>query len=183
VLALAGCGVPASGVIDVGPAASGMPPRLPVMATVYLLHDGALLPVPRTAGPGVDPVSTALRELLAGPTAPERAKGLTTGLPQVPSAVRVETRERSVTVTLSGAAAAPGPEGLLQIACTASTAFPAAAKAALAGRAAQPPEATGGEPAPVHVTVTGQGWSRVAPADGCPPPSVWEAPTPTPPAG
>jgi hypothetical protein len=182
-LALAGCGVPTSGVIDVGPAASGMPGRVPATATVYLLLDGRLRPFARTAQDGPETVGTAVRLLFDGPTPAERAKGLTTRLPRVKSA-RVATEGRTITVDLEGAATPPDAVGLRQLACTVAAALPRADAAASPTRSASAAGGAGSAMSDTHATITvaGQGWRREPAPDDCPPPAALSQVPPTVPA-
>ncbi|MFC8076419.1 GerMN domain-containing protein [Streptomyces sp. NPDC057307] len=84
-----GCGVPPSGVVEVGEPATGMT----LSNAVYFLDragpattdarpaDGVVLrAVARDRIPGLDPVTSAVRQLLAGPTRAE-SDGLATALP------------------------------------------------------------------------------------------------------
>ncbi|MFC9508207.1 hypothetical protein [Streptomyces sp. NPDC057002] len=73
---LASCGIPATGVVEAGGPAGGVVPTL----RVYFLADGRPAPVPRK---GVTPIgaASAVEMLLQGPTAEERAAGLTSLLP------------------------------------------------------------------------------------------------------
>jgi hypothetical protein len=128
-------------------------------------------------------VADAVRALLDGPTDPERVKGLTTGLPDVPVAVQAEVGGPAVTVTLSGTPVEPEEQALRQLACTVSAVFPHPA-----ATVTRPPDATAGgavpaggagEPAFVDLTVAGQGWSSHVPADDCPPRGTLAPPAPT----
>ncbi|MET7651004.1 hypothetical protein [Streptomyces sp. NPDC005486] len=74
--ALASCGIPATGVVEAGGPAHGVVP----MVRVYLVGADSLVAVPRRPASAVD-AESAVRRLLEGPTAAERAKRLTTLLP------------------------------------------------------------------------------------------------------
>ncbi|WP_046260811.1 hypothetical protein [Streptomyces sp. WM6386] len=74
-LLLSACDIPATGVVEAGGPASGIPPTVPI----YLIRDGALVAVPRTISDAGEPV-TAVESLLKGPTPQERRKHLTTDL-------------------------------------------------------------------------------------------------------
>ncbi|MEV0612088.1 GerMN domain-containing protein [Nonomuraea sp. NPDC050404] len=127
VVALAGCGV-----TDTGPVRAGAPARGQVtvpaaeLLRVYFLAPHGTWPVARPASPGAGP-QAALNALLAGPTRPERARGLVTALPggsrrvqARPSAGAVdlylpwvvsELRRLAVNQLVCTAAAAPGIPG------------------------------------------------------------------------
>ncbi|MFI5800705.1 hypothetical protein [Streptomyces sp. NPDC051677] len=76
--ALVSCGIPATGVVEAGGPAHGIAPTV----RVYLVADGALVAVPRKVAGQVD-VELAVEALLSGPTDAERARRLTTQLPQM----------------------------------------------------------------------------------------------------
>lgn len=97
--ALVSCGIPATGVVEVGGPASGVVPTI----RIYLVTDGALVAVPRRTVAPVD-VASAVDMLLQGPTDAERAKRLTTLLPQTG---RLPTAAPSATST---GLAVPVPE-------------------------------------------------------------------------
>ncbi|SHH82255.1 hypothetical protein [Streptomyces sp. 3214.6] len=75
---LVSCGIPSTGVVEAGGPAHGIVPTV----RVYLVADGALVAVPRKVAGQVD-VESAVEALLSGPTDVERAKSLTTLLPQM----------------------------------------------------------------------------------------------------
>lgn len=153
---------------------------------------GSLHAVPRPAASGTDPVSYAVRQLVAGPTAVEAA-GLTTALPPVkhPSRITVETGRHADTVVIrfpAGTDRLTGP-ALRQLACTAARAYRVAGRSAggetgtrsTAVPAPTPAPATGPVPvarAPVEVQVTdrhpagsgkpGDGWEVTVTDDACP---------------
>jgi hypothetical protein len=148
---------------------------------------GSLHGVPRPAATGTDPVSYAVRRLLAGPT-PAEAKGLTTALPRPkdPSRVTTETDRRARTIVIHF----PAGTGLLtepalyQLACTAARADRVrreadGEKAARATTAPTPTtDAVPLRPDPVEIRVTdrqragdgkaGDGWTVTVPHDTCP---------------
>jgi hypothetical protein len=163
--ALVSCGIPATGVVEVGGPASGIVPTV----RVYFVADGTLVAVPRRTVAPVD-VASAVDVLLQGPTDAERAKRLTTLLPpsgppatavpsplptglasQVPRAartpdlVKVATRGDRVSLDLS---AEVNDLAAAQLICTAV--------------GAQDVAEPGGDP--VTVTVTGPGGRRVGEA-------------------
>ncbi|WP_394435974.1 hypothetical protein [Streptomyces sp. SGAir0957] len=212
-LGLAGCGVPPSEVVEVGEPATGMSPA----TVVYFLADdeptgrpahpsgeappsvpraangpGSLRGAPRpAASTGTDPVSYAVRQLLAGPTAVE-ARTLATALPRLkdPSRLGVETGGSSGTVVVRFPPGSdrPSATGLRQLACTVGRAHvPHAAERTGSLPVPTPPSADGavGGPAaaavpeeadPVEVRVTGRGsagepdsgWQVTVAAERCP---------------
>ncbi|MEU6389425.1 hypothetical protein [Streptomyces sp. NPDC046939] len=211
-LGLAGCGVPPSEVVEVGEPATGMSPA----AMVYFLAaddpsdhltdpvsgvpssapraadgPGSLRGVPRpAAATGTDPVSYAVRQLLAGPTAAE-ARTLTTALPRLkdPSRLGVETgASGTVVVRLPPGSDRPSATGLRQLACTVARAHvPDAAERTGSLPVPTPPSPTGAvggpvtatvpeEAGPVEVRVTGRrtagepggGWQVTLAAERCP---------------
>ncbi|MFB6782741.1 hypothetical protein ACFCX0_36610 [Streptomyces sp. NPDC056352] len=149
---------------------------------------GSLHAVPRPAASGTDPVSYAVRQLVAGPTAVEAA-GLTTALPPVmhPSRITVETGRHADTVVIrfpAGTDRLTEP-ALRQLACTAARAHRAAERSAGGETgtrsSAVPAPATVPVPAaraPVEVQVTdrhpagngepGAGWEVTVTDDACP---------------
>ena len=189
VVLLAGCGVPTSGVIDVGVPASGLPtvPAAGSRAVLYFLDGDRLRPVRqdvKDVQDGQDPVTTAVELLLAGPAAAGRPD-LTTHLlrPVAPSgSVEVWTRGRTVTVRLPRGIPAPDALGLRQLACTAAAAFGEASPGALAAppgaeRSGMPTgDPAGGSGAssavpftvPVQVDVVGPDWHRIQRVQDCP---------------
>ena len=74
-LGLSACDIPATGVVEAGGPASGVPATI----AIYLIRDGALVAVPRTIADPGEPAS-AVEALLQGPTPQERRKGLTSAL-------------------------------------------------------------------------------------------------------
>ncbi|MEU6378370.1 hypothetical protein [Streptomyces sp. NPDC046909] len=74
--ALTSCDIPATGVVEAGGPASGVPATTPV----YFVRDGALVVVPRTVAQAGD-LTAAVETLFQGPTSQERRKGLGTLLP------------------------------------------------------------------------------------------------------
>ncbi|GAB2821915.1 hypothetical protein GCM10027176_27840 [Actinoallomurus bryophytorum] len=77
VLLLGGCGVRPTGVVYAGDAPTATASASP-QAEVFFLARKMLVPVPRTVRPG--DVQTVFDALLAGPTADERKRGLSTVL-------------------------------------------------------------------------------------------------------
>ncbi|WP_327318542.1 hypothetical protein [Streptomyces sp. NBC_01235] len=93
---LVSCGIPATGVVEAGGPAHGIVPTV----RVYLVDGDALVAVPRRIAGQVG-VESAVKALLLGPTEAERAKRLTTLLPQVPTPT-----------SFLGAAPATNPSGV-----------------------------------------------------------------------
>ncbi|MFC8829807.1 GerMN domain-containing protein [Streptomyces sp. NPDC057137] len=140
-----GCGVPPSGVVEVGEPATGMA----LSNAVYFLDragpgttdaqpaDGVVLrAVARDRIPGLDPVTSAVRQLLAGPTRAE-SEGLATALP--PNIGRPEVtlgRDREAgTVVIRFPAGTPrlGVAALRQLSCTVGLAVRAGAAQSTGG--------------------------------------------------
>jgi hypothetical protein len=80
VVAAAGCGVRPTGAIDAGEAPTAEATALPE-SKVYFIKDRVLVPVTRSVSPLDD--QAVFDALVAGPTAAERARGLSTGLTEV----------------------------------------------------------------------------------------------------
>ncbi|MFJ8113687.1 hypothetical protein [Streptomyces sp. NPDC096132] len=148
-LALSACGIPATGVVEAGGPASGIPATTPL----YFVRDGGLVAVHRSV-PEAGDVRAAVEALLQGPDEQERLQGLTTLLAQVsepttlfptvtaspaqdgtagspsvdptesPSrAVRVTTERDGVTVELPAGMAKVFDRAAEQVICTAARAF------------------------------------------------------------
>ncbi|MGW4487738.1 hypothetical protein ACWEOE_28300 [Amycolatopsis sp. NPDC004368] len=118
-LAATACGVQPSGAIS-GDAAPSGPASTPAGAqpttSIYLVADGAVVQVSRS---GLNQGDNTLIDALAqGPTAAERASGLTTEVPQdaVPATVAVTPAE--VTVRLSADVKSLSDLAVDQIVCT-----------------------------------------------------------------
>jgi hypothetical protein len=126
VLALTSCDIPATGVVEAGGPASGIPST----TAVYLVQDGALVVLARKVSVAGD-VGTAVRALLQGPTSQERAKGVSTRLfresQQVAETatefVRVTTAQDTVHVELPLYTAKLTPVAESQLICTAARAY------------------------------------------------------------
>lgn len=174
---LSACGVPPSGVVEVGEPATGMA----LSNAVYFLDregrdrgaaepaDGVVLrAVPRPEIAGADPVASAVRQLLAGPTATE-SPGLTTALPPDigRSQVTVATDRETGGVTISFPTGTPrlSDAALRQLSCTVALATrtqtprpPATTPTAWptpAGAAGGPAGPSGLPPPPLRITVQG----------------------------
>ncbi|MEU6357557.1 hypothetical protein ABZ896_51065 [Streptomyces sp. NPDC047072] len=131
-LALSGCGIPATGVVEAGAPASGITPVTPV----YLLLADRLVAVPRTTEfPG--DVQAAVDLLLLGPTSEEVARGLSTevrarptvapdpaGAPRQPSpaAPTVSVRDDALTIELPSGTGPLSDVATRQVICTAAAA-------------------------------------------------------------
>ncbi|MFH8220574.1 GerMN domain-containing protein [Streptomyces sp. NPDC018057] len=197
-LALAGCGVPTSGVIDAGAPAVGVPAR----TTLYFVAGGTLRPVPRRLPEdGGDPVEGAVRLLLAGPVGDEALK-LTTSLPAVPGRAAVTVAGDAVTVRFPAGVERLDTTAMEQLTCTAvralrwsgeyaspsppgaGTASPGSTGTGSTGPGSSlpdsvPPGAVGGmstappwQPGPqphVSVRAVGEGWATARPDTVCPP--------------
>ncbi|MFC4329264.1 GerMN domain-containing protein [Streptomyces andamanensis] len=184
-LALAGCGVPTSGVIDAGTPAVGVPARI----TLYFVADGTLRPVPRRLPKGIgDPVEGAVRLLLAGPVGDE-ARKLTTALPALPGRAAVTVAEGTVTVRFPAGVERLDTTAMEQLTCTAVHALhwsgadaspsPGSGEPSPGLPHSVPPGADGGmstapprQPGPqphVSVRAVGEGWATARPDTVCPP--------------
>ncbi|MFF5184181.1 hypothetical protein ACFY30_10400 [Streptomyces sp. NPDC000345] len=112
-LALSACGIPATGVVEAGGPASG----IPATTALYFVGNGTLVAVPR-AVPEAGDVGMAVEALLQGPTARERLKHLTTRLVRLPerttlfpTAGPAETRDGgSPGPTATGDPSGPSPD-------------------------------------------------------------------------
>lgn len=82
-LALSACDIPATGVVEAGGPATGIPATVPI----YLTRDDALVAVPRRLADAGEP-GTAVEALLQGPSPQERRKGLSSDLERQPGAAR-----------------------------------------------------------------------------------------------
>lgn len=182
-VALAGCGVPPSGVIEAGepahgPAAPSTAPSSPATVSLYFLHDGVLTAYPRRLGKardtgghgdtgaggagGADGLETVVRLLFAGPTATE-ATTATTQLPRLTHASRMSTGEDGVlSVHLPDATAPLSRKAVLQLACTVAQASPRTTPT----KADPPTEPTATTSGIVHVL--GNGWTVTPSQDACP---------------
>ncbi|MFF4897881.1 hypothetical protein [Streptomyces sp. NPDC001068] len=173
-LTLAGCGVPESGVIQAGPAASGIhsPGATPVPPTVvalYFLHDGDLTPYPRKAGHPAD-FRSVLDMLFAGPDAAESTSAATE-LPRLPAPPEVVADgEHALTVRLPTGAGRPGYRALMQLTCTVAGVAGASAAKPTDGPGGGASATAPGSLARPEVKVSGDGWTRTLSAGPCPDP-------------
>ncbi|WP_158713352.1 hypothetical protein [Streptomyces sp. NRRL F-525] len=111
-LVLAGCGIPATGVVQAGDPATGVRPT----AVLYFIADDQLVPVYREM---TDPVhvNTAMELLLAGPDGRDRRRGLTTAFARM-STPTFSTDGDRVSVQLSPHSAPLVPIATRQLICT-----------------------------------------------------------------
>ncbi|PZF94739.1 GerMN domain-containing protein [Micromonospora deserti] len=115
VVLLAGCGVPTEGAPRTVPPPPGpfpspatgapVPPAGPVTEVLCLVRDDRLVTVERRVD-GVPTVDAQLAHLLAGPTAAERDRGLTTALPGAVTTATARVSEARAEVDVG----APGEE-------------------------------------------------------------------------
>jgi hypothetical protein len=156
--------VSATGVIDVGVPATGLPPEpVPAQVTVFFLDasdPSRLYAAGRTVAGGGDPVAAAVQALFDGPTARERPR-MTTELPMTQVKVVLAGAGDTVAVRLPAAVPRLGDSALRQVACTAAAAMrPAAGALATTG---------GVRPGPwTRTVVTGGGWQRESTGAACP---------------
>lgn len=138
-LALSACDIPATGVVEAGGPASGVPATVPI----YLVQGDTLVAVPRRLPDAGEP-SWAVEALLQGPTPQERRKNLTTHLPGSPElatpaptptteaategtarsgTIRVTAQDGTVTVELLWYGAKLSSLATDQLICTAARAY------------------------------------------------------------
>ncbi|MFI2286557.1 GerMN domain-containing protein [Streptomyces niveus] len=153
-----GCGVPPSGVVEVGEPATGMT----LSKAVYFLDaESSLHAVARPEIPDTNPVAAAVRELLAGPT-PTESEYLTTALP--PDLPQPEITVGATTILIRFPTGTPRltPAALHQLTCTTTLAtHPTRPRPAPPSGAAAPQQT----PPTIHITI----------------PNTPPHPTPTPP--
>jgi hypothetical protein len=118
VLLLAGCGVRPTGVVYAGDAPTATAPASS-QAQVFFLSQKTLVPVPRAIGPG--DAQKVFDALLAGPTAEERQKGLSTALHGVQRILVHELDGATLLVETVPTAAKLPPIAFEQIYCTGMT--------------------------------------------------------------
>lgn len=154
-----GCGVPPSGVVEVGEPATGMT----LSKAVYFLDaESSLHAVARPEIPDTNPVAAAVRELLAGPT-PTESEYLTTALP--PDLPQPEITVGTTTILIRFPTGTPRltTAALHQLTCTTTLATrPTRPRPAPPSGAAAPQQT----PPTIHITI----------------PNTPPHPTPTPPA-
>lgn len=153
-----GCGVPPSGVVEVGEPATGMT----LSKAVYFLDtESSLHAVARPEIPDTNPVAAAVRELLAGPT-PTESEYLTTALP--PDLPQPEITVGTATILIRFPTGTPRltTAALHQLTCTTTLAtHPTRPRPAPPSGAAAPQQT----PPTIHITI----------------PNTPPQPTPTPP--
>jgi hypothetical protein len=189
---LAACGVPTTGVVDVGEPAVGLPtvPGARPETVVFFLDGGRLTAAGRevtggTGGP--ETVTAALDLLFAGPAALGRPE-LTTRLAQPRAVIGVRTEGHTVTVRLPAGVPLPDDLGMRQVACTAVVAFrsdspvlrPTSGSSALSasgGAAATVPP--GAVAVPVRIVVIGSDGHAERTDPSCPPLFPATSPPPT----
>ncbi|MEV8339873.1 hypothetical protein [Streptomyces niveus] len=156
-----GCGVPPSGVVEVGEPATGMT----LSKAVYFLDaESSLHAVARPGISDTNPVAAAVRELLAGPT-PTESEYLTTALP--PDLPQPEITVGTATILLRFPTGTPRltPAALHQLTCTtALTTHPNRPRPAPPSGAAAP------QPTPptIHITIPNTPPQPLPTPDTCP---------------
>jgi len=112
-LLLSSCGIPSTGVVEAGEAATGIRPAY----VLYFVRQDTLLGV-RSRVPGTFDVGTAVELLFRGPEALLGRKGLTTELPPLPSPPTVRTDGARVSVELPRGTRPLTRTALAQLTCT-----------------------------------------------------------------
>ncbi|MFI9466088.1 hypothetical protein ACIHBQ_01205 [Streptomyces sp. NPDC052492] len=169
---LAGCGVPASDVIEAGAPAGGMadpspaPTEAPASVSLFFLTDGdgdgAPRAFPRLADDAGD-LEGVVRLLFEGPNVKEAAVAVTE-LPRLKNAPRVSVAgDGTVTVRLPGETAPLSRLAMLQLTCTVAYTAPLAVTAV--PRAEEGPAE---DLAPGAVLVSGNDWTMTQPITECP---------------
>ncbi|MEU1083531.1 hypothetical protein ABZ368_25410 [Streptomyces sp. NPDC005908] len=165
---LAGCGVPASDVIEAGAPAGGMadpspaPTEAPASVSLFFPTDGDLRAFPRLADDAGD-LGGVVRLLFEGPNVKEAAVAVTE-LPRLKNAPRVSVAgDGTVTVRLPGETAPLSRLAMLQLTCTVAYAAPLAVTAV--PRAEEGPAE---DLAPGAVLVSGNDWTMTQSITECP---------------
>lgn len=173
---LAGCGVPTTGVVDVGDPASGLAsdPAVRSEVVAFFLDGDRLQPAGRVVADGAEPVVAAVNLLFAGPAAAGRPD-LTTRLPEPRVTATVRMQGRTVAVRLPAGVPQPDKLAMRQLACTVAEASPSSPTAA--GTAVPRPTTP-----PVRVEAVGSGWRLEQTGAACPPASLPFASATTPPS-
>jgi len=112
-LLLSSCGIPSTGVVEAGEAATGIRPAY----VLYFVRQDTLLGV-RSQVPGAFDIGTAVELLFRGPEAQLGRKGLTTELPPLPSPPTVRTDGARVSVELPRGTRPLTRTALAQLTCT-----------------------------------------------------------------
>lgn len=118
-IALTGCGVRPTGIVEAGPPARGVE----VPPTVYFLIGGKPRPVVRDQRPTVTQPTAALSqvllpELFIGPRAAERQRGVTSELPRFRDFGATTVEEDRAVITLEGAVDRLSDLARSQLVCT-----------------------------------------------------------------
>jgi hypothetical protein len=112
---LGGCGVRPTGVVYAGDAPVATAPAGP-QAQVYFLIDGVPKPIPRAVNP--EDAQQVFDTLLAGPTANESAKGLSTELTGIKYVFVQDLGARTLLIETDPPAARLSPAAYAQLYCT-----------------------------------------------------------------
>ncbi|MCZ4507582.1 hypothetical protein O3Q52_05025 [Streptomyces sp. ActVer] len=112
-LLLSSCGIPSTGVVEAGEAATGIRPAY----VLYFVRQDTLLGV-RSQVPGTFDIGTAVELLFRGPDAILGRKGLTTELPPLASTPTVRTDGARVSVGLPRGTEPLTRTALSQLTCT-----------------------------------------------------------------
>ncbi|MER7688875.1 hypothetical protein [Streptomyces sp. NPDC097610] len=147
---LSSCGIPETGVVEVGEPATGIRPGY----VLYFVGEGTLLGVRRHVfGPGG--IETAVAMLFRGPEVQERREGMTTELPPMKGAPTVRTDGGRLSIELPDRTAPLTATALAQLICTAAD--------------ARLVETQDADTSTTHVTVTGPGgWRAEGSSATCP---------------
>ncbi|MEU0642185.1 hypothetical protein [Streptomyces umbrinus] len=112
-LLLSSCGIPSTGVVEAGEAATGIRPAY----VLYFVRQDTLLGV-RSQVPGTFDIGTAVELLFRGPDALLARKGLTTELPRPAAPVTVRADGARVSVVLPRGTEPLTRTALAQLTCT-----------------------------------------------------------------
>ncbi|MEV2192293.1 hypothetical protein AB0I02_15050 [Streptomyces phaeochromogenes] len=110
---LSSCGIPSTGVVEAGEAATGIRPAY----VLYFVRQDTLHGV-RSRVPGTFDIGTAVELLFRGPDAILGRKGLTTELPRLRSPVTVRANGARVSVALPRGTEPLNRTALAQLTCT-----------------------------------------------------------------
>ncbi|MEU6345711.1 hypothetical protein ABZ883_32695 [Streptomyces sp. NPDC046977] len=174
-LALSACGIPPSGVIQAGPAASGIvaDAKPAALTDVYFLVDGNPAPYARkVAEPG--DLGSVLGLLFDGPTSAEAALA-TTELPHMIAVPKTAIDDGTASVLLPENFPPFSHAAMLQLTCTVTHATGLQDPGSLAsagGSGGAPDDSFQAQKASAikNVRALGNGWTRTLPADACPVP-------------
>jgi hypothetical protein len=112
-LLLSSCGIPSTGVVEAGEAATGIRPAY----VLYFVRQDTLLGV-RSQVPGASDIETAVELLFRGPDALLGRKGLTTELPPLTARPTVRADGARVSVELPRGTEPLNRTALAQLTCT-----------------------------------------------------------------